>query len=105
MILTVAAFLSALGLVTWVLGYYLRFTGMAVIGAVLLLGVGAMVMIDGLEHSSGEIETQADDGTIERQTIYDQVDTGQSFPLGALLTILAGVLVMRSLNQQAEASL
>lgn len=105
MILTVAAFLSALGLVTWVIGFYLRFTGMAVIGAVLLLGVGAMVMIDGLEHEAGEIETEDADGTVERQTMYDPVETGQSFPLGALLTILAGVLVMRSLNQQAEASL
>lgn len=101
MILTVSAFLSALGLVTWLIGMSLRFTGMAAIGALLILGVGSMVMVDGLEHETGEIETE-DNGTVERQSTYEPVDTQESFSLGALVTLLSGVMLLRALNMQPE---
>lgn len=102
MILTVAAFLSAFGLIVWAVGYYLQFTGMAALGALLVLGVGSMVMIDGLEHEAGEIETTAENGDVTRQTIYEPVETRESFSLGAIVTILSGVMLLRALNQQAE---
>lgn len=54
MILSAAAFLVVLGLLVWVLGHYFSFTGVAVIGAVLVLGVGAMVALGGVEYAAGE---------------------------------------------------
>ena len=49
MLLTTAAFLSILGFLAWVLGHVYSYQGIATLGAVLMVGVGAAVMVGGLE--------------------------------------------------------
>ena len=81
----------------WLIGELQGYTGIGTIGAVLMVGVGAAAMVDGLQVESGQIETELDDGTTEIETTYDDVGTTTSFPLGMLLTVLGGVMVARSL--------
>lgn len=96
MILQTAAFLSILGTGMWLIGQLQGYQGIATIGAVLMVGVGAAAMVDGLQVPSGEIETTIDDDTTEVETQYEDVGTTTSFPLGMLLTLLGGVMTGRA---------
>lgn len=70
MILSAAAFIVVLGLGVWVLGHYFSYTGVAVIGAVLVLGVGAMVTLGGVEYAAGET---VDTSTTETEVAVDDI--------------------------------
>jgi len=97
MILTTAAFLTLLGMSTWTLGHIFDYQGIATLGAVLMVGVGAATMIDGLETETGEERVQVDNTTTV-EAIYEPIGTSSSFPTGLVLTLLGGVMTMRSLE-------
>ena len=98
MILTTAAFLTLLGMSTWVLGHVFEYQGIATLGAVLMVGVGAAVMVDGIETATGEQRVEVDNTTTTVETVYDPIGTTSSFPTGLVLTLLGGVMTMRSLE-------
>jgi len=98
LLITTAAFLSILGLVTWVLGHTYGYQGIATLGAVLMVGVGAAVMVTGLEVEAGEERVEVDDQTTEVTTTYEPIETSNSFPTGLVLTLLGGVMTMRALE-------
>jgi hypothetical protein len=122
MILTTAAFLSALGFVTFLVGHLYSYQGIATIGAVLIVGLGAGVMVGGLEVESGQqrVETantttdgervglttnattissvSETDAMVSVTTTYEPIGTTSSFPLGVVLTLLGGVMTMRALE-------
>lgn len=95
MILQTAAFLSVLGTGTWLIGELMDYQGIATIGAVLMVGLGAAAMVDGLEVETGEIEVE-DGSTTEIETQHEPVGTTTSFPLGLMLTLLGGVMTGRA---------
>lgn len=99
MILTVSVFLTALGFAAWIGGFVLDQPAIAMIGGVLVVGVGAMVMVDGLEVREGRTEV-ANNTTGETQVQYDyrEVSTLPSFSLGVVLTLLGGTQVLRALD-------
>lgn len=118
MILPVAAFLSALGLGAWVIGHYHSYFGIAVIGAVLVVGVGAGVMLGGLEVHTATAETidrnattvindtttdttenLTATATAQRTQQYQSVNTQTTFPLGVLITLLGGTMTLRALDE------
>lgn len=99
MILSTAAFLTLLGFVAWILGTIWNYQGIAAIGAVLIVGVGAAAMIDGLETQTGEQrveDPEANTTSIDYQ--YSQIGTSTSFPAGMLVTLLGGAMTMRTIN-------
>lgn len=98
MILTTAAFLSAIGFIAFVLGHVYGYQGIATIGAVLIVGVGTAVMVGGLDVESGEQRVEVDNTTTEIQTTYDPIGTTSSFPLGLVLTLLGGVMTLRAVE-------
>jgi len=119
MLLTTAAFLSILGLVAWVLGHVYSYQGIATLGAVLVVGVGAAVMVGGLEIPAGEerietttvntTEAATADGnvtnvtgsqttTAEVQTVHEPIGTTSSFPTGLVITLLGGVMTLRAVD-------
>lgn len=59
MLLTSAAVLSALGFGAWILGSAFEYPAIAVIGGVIVVGVGAMVTANGLRYQSGSTTDQA----------------------------------------------
>ena len=98
MLLTTAAFLSILGLTAWVLGHVYSYQGIATLGAVLVVGVGAAAMVGGLETPAGEERVEIDDTTTEVTTTYEPIGTTSSFPTGLVLTLLGGVMTMRAVE-------
>lgn len=102
MILSVAAFLTALGFFGWIAGTVFEYQGIAFIGATIVLGVGAMMMVDGLETKTGQVETNVSANQTEIEHTYTPVDTLSTFPLGALVTLFGGVTGMRSLAMLSE---
>lgn len=100
MLLATAAFLSAFGFLAWVIGWWAGHPEMAIIGAVVVLGVGVMVTTTGLEFRDGE--TRIHDNASNTTTIqydYRTVSTPQHLSLGTLIMLLGGVGVLQSFNR------
>lgn len=102
MILTIAGYLSALGFLAWILGSFFDYTGVAVIGGVIVVGIGAAAMTDGLQHETGQIETNVSENETEVTTQYDDVETPANFPLGPVIMILGAMMVIRALDEVAK---
>lgn len=93
-----AAFLSALGLVLFLIGKLFQYQGLATIGAVILVGVGVVVATGGLMVQTGEeVVDTADGETTDYQ--YEEFDPPSNLPLGELIIIGGGVMVLRVLDE------
>lgn len=69
------------------------------IGATLIVGVGAITIHDGgLQERAGELQTQTANNTTSIQYQYDTVDTPMNLNLGPLIVLLGGVLALHGLN-------
>lgn len=99
MILTTAALLTAFGFVAWISGLVLDYPGIAVIGGVLVVGVGAMVMESGLEYRDGEVRNNTSADTVEITHTYEKVPTPQHLSMGVLTLLLGGVMSLQSINR------
>lgn len=102
MLIHVAAFLSTLGFALWVAGTLLEYHGLGMVGAALMVGVGAMTMTDGLEVQTGEVHTNTSADQMEISHTYSPVDTLATFPLGLLVTLAGGVAGVRSLAELSD---
>jgi len=99
-ILSTAAFLSSIGFAAFVLGHIFDYQGIAAIGGILILGVGAAAMVDGLETQSGEVEEQLDNSTTRTDYEYQSIGVTTSFPLGLVVTLLGAAMTGRVLTPQ-----
>lgn len=102
MLLIAAAFLTALGFTAWITGTMLDYHGLGMVGAAILVGVGAMTMVDGLETKTGQVETQVSSNQTEIAHTYEPVDTLATFPLGVMVTLVGGIAGIRSLEGGAS---
>jgi hypothetical protein len=109
MLLYIALALSGLGFFAFVAGQVLDMAGVAVIGAVIVVGVGAMVTGTGLEYRDGERVDKEFGGennsTVVGETVvptYTQLDTPQHLSLGMLWLLLGGTLTLRGINRAGE---
>lgn len=101
MILSTAVFLTGLGVVVWALAEVFSYRGIAVLGAVLVVGVGTAVMVGGLEYQAGETQIETDGGnTTEIEYEYQEIGTTSSFPTGMILTLLGGTMMLRSIDPE-----
>lgn len=118
--------LSLAGFAFFVLGAHYNYLGVAAVGAVIFIGVGATVAVDDLEAATGEkivernitthnITTDFSTDTKESRTVVDNVTTqtqyrtiaplrefGGStgpFALGGLQMVVGGLLLTRQLNE------
>lgn len=96
-ILTTAAFLMAAGIVLFILGWMFGFRGVAVIGGVLVLGVGVLVANGGLQYKTGEIKVTKPSGDVEVINQYSSTELPTHLPLGLLLMIAGSVFVFRGI--------
>jgi glucan phosphoethanolaminetransferase (alkaline phosphatase superfamily) len=115
MLLTSFLALIAVGLIFWILGQYFTYTGIAVVGAVLVIAAGATVMVTQLSVVVGQDITRdhtvVDNETVENTTSVEQVTRPietqtqfaalNSFSIGALVTIVGGLLATRHLEEVA----
>lgn len=104
MLVETAAILTAIGLACWVLGTVLGQPEIAVLGGTIVLGVGAVISGagGGLEQKTGETEIQEDNTTTETDFEYEEVETPTQLPLGGVIMILGGTIVLRGFNTFAK---
>jgi len=98
MILTSAVVLTALGLVVWLVGIFGNYQGLAAVGAILVVGVGAVVLSDGLERQSGEIERTINSSTTETIPQTTPIQLLPQTPTGAIWMLMGALLLFRGLN-------
>jgi hypothetical protein len=113
--------LSLVGFAFFVLGAWLDYLGVAAVGAVIFIGVGATVAVGDLETQTGasvdrNVTTVAvnQNGTIINETVVDGVERtkqfetvaplrrfgeGGPFALGAFQMVAGAVLLGRRLNE------
>ena len=106
--------LTGLGFGAWLLGHYFGFTGIAAIGAVVVIGVGGAVVLSGLLVQTGEVVerdyTTINNSTVETNTTvsfsYEQhalaQQLGGSVNLGGLQMIAGGLLLIQHLNNRSN---
>jgi len=107
---------SVLGLSAWLIGHFFEYTGIAAVGAIILLATGGAVAVTDLEARDGETinktystvngETVVDEEIVEPEySRVDQLDqfgpTG-SLSLGGFQMILGGLLFTRRLNEEVS---
>lgn len=105
MLLTVFAMLAGLGVALWLLGYVQEMPGVAAIGAIIVIGAGATVVLGGLEVEAGQqvakqyttINNTTVNNATTVETQYRSVSTPQQLQLGSLVTVVGGLLFMRGL--------
>lgn len=108
MLLKIAVVITALGFTTWILGAVFEYRGMAALGAVLVVGVGAMITVGGLEHRDGEkrvytYENESNE-TVKNETVveprYSTFEPAERWPLGPLWMLVGAVAFFRALAIQ-----
>lgn len=103
MILLAAAAVSVFGLVLFAFGYAFDSPGVAMVGALFIVGIGAAGAIDGYEYKGGQVETynnSTNTTTIDYQ--YQSVSVHTDFPLGVMVTLAGVVLFMGASGRASE---
>lgn len=98
----IIAFLLTLGITFWLIGHYFEFTGIAVIGATLVLIAGSAIVLTGLDVRSGMVQTKTyttvDNSTVVNSTstdyTYQSRSVGDIFGVGILGSLGIGGLLM-----------
>lgn len=102
MLLVTASLLSVLGFLTWIAGSVLDYHGVASVGAVVIVGVGAAAMTDGIERQVGAVETNVSANETRISNEYEPIDTPSQFPLGVIVLLLGSLMAFRSLAAIGE---
>lgn len=99
MLWTLAGFLTLLGFVMWIVGSVFEYVGIAMIGAAVIIGTGAMVTESGLEYQTGETRIEESNNTTVVEAEYDSIDTPTQLSLGGLWMLFGGLLAIHRLNE------
>lgn len=100
--LTTATFFGALGITAWLIGWVFEYQGIAVIGAVIVVGLGAGILQGGVYQQTGQtrvINNSTANTTVTVDYQYEQVGTPERLPFGALVVLLGGLGVLQSFNR------
>lgn len=98
MIITTLALLLSLGFVAFLVGNAFGYQGIAVIGAVLIVGAGAAVTGDGVEVRTGERIESTSANTTVTEYQYETSETPVNLPFGVLMMLMGGVLALRTID-------
>jgi len=102
-ILVTATLLVLFGFLAFILGNVRGYTAIAVVGGVIVVGVGASVAQTGLEHKTGErkvIQNEtANRTTVEVNAEHQPVDLPLNLPVGFLILLTGALLCLHSLNE------
>lgn len=98
MLLVPALALSVFGLAVWVVGLQLGYKGIAVIGAVPVVGVGVSILTTGLEQHAGTVEESVNSSTTIISVQTEPVTLISSFQAGFIWSLLGSVLVLQGLH-------
>jgi len=100
MLVVPAIALSVFGLAVWAIGLQMGYRGVAVLGGVLVVGVGTSILLTGLEQQVGTVEQTVNSShtIISMQT--EPVTLISSFDAGLVWSLLGSVLVLQGINNE-----
>jgi len=99
MLWQLAGFVTLFGFAMWIVGTVRGYTGVASIGAVLIIATGAMVTNDGLEYRTGETHITESTNKTVIQDDFERIDPPQQLSLGGLWMLIGGLLMIHKLNE------
>lgn len=103
MILLVAAILSLFGFVVWGLGTVFSYHGLAAVGGVVIVAVGAAGLADGgFSYESGTVERQTGENTTEKVSEHEQVELPGNVNFGLVVMFVGVLAAFRSLISLGE---
>jgi len=100
MLLVPALALSAFGLAVWGLGLQMGYRGVAVLGGVIVVGVGTSILLSGLQTQVGTIEETVNSSHTIISTQTKPVTLISSFDAGLVWSLLGSVLVLQGINYE-----
>jgi len=102
-ILLTATLLVLFGFLAFIVGNVRGYTALAVIGGVIVIGVGASVTDSGLEHQTGERQVITNESAnrteVEIQAQYEPVQLPLNLPVGFLILLTGALLSLQSLTE------
>lgn len=101
-----ASVLVTLGLALFIVGNVFDYPGVAVIGGVVVVGVGAGIVTEGgLSHKVGENRTitneTANETIVDVRAEYEPVQTPLNFPVGTVVMLVGALLVVLPLAEES----
>jgi hypothetical protein len=108
MILATAAALSVLGVVLFVIGEWTGNAGVSMVGAIIVIGVGAAGMTTGIEVASGQNVTAVTENnttTKTIETVYTDIDTATDFPVGVIVLAAGSIMLLGATGRASEKDL
>lgn len=106
MMLETAAIIGGFGVALFVLGFAFERPELAMLGAIVIIGVGASGMGDGFEVKVGEVETTNDDtGETDVENVYEETGMHERFPIGSVVMIIGAVMLMTSSGAASDVDL
>jgi len=114
MILNTALFLLAAGMAAFALGKIFKRPGVAMIGAIIIIGVGATALTGNIQVATGEDTEEWEEYDPNRgqnviytnsTTVYTDIETAADFPVGAVLMSLGAVMLIGATGEASEKEL
>lgn len=118
MLIEIAALIGVAGFGVWTIGVALDYPGVALLGGVMVVGLGATVVDSGLTYQDGHVEhlnqtslsenetadnsTSMTNATTSVEPRYSQVPQTQNFSIGLILLLIGGLTSLQSINQFAN---
>lgn len=109
--------LLTLGFGSWLLGHYFQYTGIASIGAVLIIAVGGAVALTDLQMKAGHT-VDNEYVTVDNETVVDNASVSYTYEtvsisselggaagplsIGGLVMVIGGLLMTHHLNEIAQ---
>jgi hypothetical protein len=85
----------------WIVGSVFDYMGIAIIGATVILGTGAIVASSGLEYKTGETRIEESTNKTVVSNEYSSIDTPRQLSLGGLWMLFGGLLAIQKLSDNA----
>lgn len=102
MILTTFIAIFAIGLATFALGSIISRPDIAVVGAVIILGVGGVALVEGIVVQTGETIEETENNVTIVQDTYSDISTLTSFRFEFVVLLLGALMVFKSLEELSE---
>jgi hypothetical protein len=100
MMLVPALLLSIFGLAVWTAGIVLEYRGIAVLGGVVVVGVGTSILLTGLEQQVGTVEQTVNSSHTIISAQTEPVTLISSFDAGLVWSLLGSVLTLQGIHSE-----
>lgn len=102
MLLETSVAIASLGFITFVVGGILRRPELAMIGAIIVIGLGATMELDGVQVKTGEIHNTTDSNETVISNQYEDIATHSEFPFGIVVILLGVVMFFIGSGEASE---